>query len=91
MTVRRALAVLCEEGLIVKRRGTPAIVRPQMKQRALSLQRGQSLVVRMPSRQERIELDLDQGVPVLEVRRADESRELFAADEFEVKPATHVH
>lgn len=66
-TVRRALAELRVEGLIVVRHGHPTRVRPAVERTEVRVQRGSTWVVRMPTPQERDELGLDQGVPVLEV------------------------
>ena len=71
MTVRRALAVLREEGLITTTRGVPSIVRFRTTRKSLVLQRDERVVSRMPSRVERVQLGLDPGIPLLEVRRTD--------------------
>lgn len=46
----------------------------------MTLLKGDTASARMPTRAERRELDIGEGVPVLVVFRADGSRELYAAD-----------
>jgi len=79
-TVRKALGVLRQEGLISMGRGVRARVRPRPERRALVLRPGERLVGRMPSRTECARLGIDPGVPVLEVERADGSSRLLAAN-----------
>lgn len=66
-TMGRALAELRHEGLIVM---TPqgARVRPEPELSDYSLQRGSRIRMRMPTPEERAEHDIDEGVPVAEVR-----------------------
>ncbi|WP_433208530.1 GntR family transcriptional regulator [Dactylosporangium sp. CS-047395] len=71
MTVRRALAVLREEGLIATRRGRVARVRNPPPRRRVLLPAGATLVSRMPSDDERARLGIERGVPLLEIRYAD--------------------
>lgn len=66
-TIRRALTMLASEGRIVRRRGYRAQVMPEQNREAVRVQRGSVLRVRMPSRDERRELDIPVGVPVVEV------------------------
>ncbi|HSW66088.1 MAG TPA: GntR family transcriptional regulator [Bacillota bacterium] len=84
MTVRRALAVLREEGLIITRRGVPSLVRPQTIRQLLVLQAGDRLISRMPTRPERAELGIEAGVPLLEVRHANGERDWLPADLAEI-------
>jgi len=84
MTVRRALAVLREEGLIRTKRGGASVVRAECVRETLILQQNDRLIGRMPSREERSELSLDVGVPLLEVHRVDGTTERFAADRVEI-------
>ncbi|GAB3844557.1 GntR family transcriptional regulator [Dactylosporangium cerinum] len=84
MTVRRALAVLREEGLVTTRRGAPSTVRPVSVRQTLVLRHDDRLISRMPSRHERMKLGLDVGVPVLEVDRSNGTSELHAADQVTV-------
>jgi hypothetical protein len=84
MTMRRALALLREEGLIASRRGVPSVVRTQPARRSLTLEAGSRLVSRMPSTPERLALRLERGVPLLEIRQADGTVEMLGADQIEV-------
>ncbi|MDG6108806.1 GntR family transcriptional regulator [Dactylosporangium aurantiacum] len=84
MMVRRALAVLREEGLILTRRGEAAIVRPRTIRTEVGLRPRDSVIARMPSRPERAALGMQPGVPLVEVRRAGGGLEVFAADQAEL-------
>ena len=84
MTVRRALAVLCEQGIVHTGRGKPAIVREGPVRRELQLPPGSRLVVRMPTTAERLRLGLHRGVPVLELRRPGRRVALIGAEAVEV-------
>jgi GntR family transcriptional regulator len=91
MTLRRALALLREEGLIVTRRGHPSYVARQPTRRRLTLAPGSRLIGRMPSPTEREALHLERGIPILEVHRADGTITQFAGNQIEIvqpsKPA----
>ena len=84
MTIRRALAVLREEGLISTKRGSLSVVRSRGTAETLVLQATERLTCRMPSHLEREALALDTGVPLLVVRGADGSSTVYAADTVEV-------
>jgi len=78
--IRQALGVLRAEGLIVTERGFGSRVREAQQRRIVKLRRGDTVIARMPSEPERREMDLDQGVPLLVLTRADGSSELLAGD-----------
>ncbi|WP_426506362.1 GntR family transcriptional regulator [Dactylosporangium sp. McL0621] len=80
MTVRRALAVLREEGLVATQRGRVARVRARPRRRVVGLGAGDTLVSRMPSAEERARLGIERGVPLLEIRRAGGGVELVNAE-----------
>jgi DNA-binding GntR family transcriptional regulator len=82
MSVRRAIALLRHEGLIVTGRGTQARVRSQPTRTFLDLANCDQLVARMPTPTESRRLHLPPGVPVLEVTRDDGPVEVFPADRF---------
>ncbi|GAB3861695.1 GntR family transcriptional regulator [Dactylosporangium cerinum] len=77
MSVRRALAMLRHEGLIVTERGTPVSVRLQPPRMFLELADTDQLIARMPTRQEAQHLGVQVGVPLLQVVRADGSEQTF--------------
>lgn len=84
MTVRRALAVLREEGRILTRRGEPTLVRPRTTRTEVGLRLRDRITARMPSAPERAALGMEPGVPLLEVRRAGGTLDIFAADQAEL-------
>lgn len=84
-TVRSAFAILRSEGLVVTRAPRGSVVREQPERRPVRVPRGSSATVRMPSPEERRENQLDEGVPLLELRRPDGRVETFAGDEVELR------
>jgi DNA-binding transcriptional MocR family regulator len=86
MTVRRALGLLREEGLVGTRRGRVAWVRARPVRQRIVLDAGCTLIGRMPSADERAALGIERGVPLLEIRAADGSLRRFDAETVEVVP-----
>jgi DNA-binding FadR family transcriptional regulator len=82
--VRHALAVLRSEGLIVTERGKPSRVREQFPRKAIKLKRGDVATARMPGDDERRELQLDRGVPIIDVKHTDGTVDRYGADEYEI-------
>ena len=82
--VRQAVAVLRAEGLVRTERGIGTRVRRVVDRAPVRLRRGDTAVARMPSIHERREYDLDEGVPVIEVRRAAGEVEIHAGDRTEI-------
>ena len=78
--VRDALALLQSEGLIVTVPRVGSHVRPDVAEVALTLGPGARIRARMPSPEERRELQLSQGIPVLVVSQPGKPDELAAAD-----------
>ncbi|WP_431903672.1 GntR family transcriptional regulator [Micromonospora carbonacea] len=86
--VRMAIALLRSEGLVVTVRGHGSYVREAPPRRRVELAPGATVVTRMPSGTERRAMQLDEGVPVLEVRGPDGGVEVLPGDEVELtRPA----
>jgi GntR family transcriptional regulator len=83
-TVRRAVAILREEGLVTSRRGAPSTVRERPARSTVVMGRGSKLTCRMPTTTERFALGIDRGVPLVEVRDKSGRVEVFLADRVEV-------
>jgi DNA-binding transcriptional regulator YhcF (GntR family) len=79
-TVRRAMAILRQEGLVSTRRGYPTCVRPQLERKEVVLASNDRLVCRVPTQPERIKSGVEEGVPVVEIRRSDGRVEHWAGD-----------
>ena len=82
--VRMAIAILRSEGLVSTSRSQGTRVRETPQRRQVELGPGASVVARMPSGRERREMQLDEGVPVLEVRDAKGDVEVLPGDEVEL-------
>lgn len=82
-SVRRAMAVLRSEGLIVTTaRGSR--VRPEQERQSITIGPADRVTARMPSPAERLRLGVKEGVPVLVVEREGEEPRLLAADRTEI-------
>jgi DNA-binding FadR family transcriptional regulator len=84
-TVRRALGLLRNEGLLASRRGHAVEVKEQPERQNLTVPAGASVIARMPTPEERAELDLEAGVPVLWVVHPDGTSEVHAADQWQIR------
>lgn len=82
--VRAAIAILRSEGLVDTARGLGTRVRKQTTRRRVVLRSGDRLTARSPSDHERNALDLDDGVPLLEITHIDGSVKLYAANLVEI-------
>lgn len=82
--VRMAIALLRSEGLVATSRGHGTRVREMPQRQQVELAPGASVIARMPSGKERRSMQLDEGVPILEVRDADGNVEVLAGDEVEL-------
>ncbi|MBB2909347.1 DNA-binding GntR family transcriptional regulator [Streptosporangium becharense] len=82
-TVRRAMALLRSEGLIVTTsRGS--LVRAEQERETVVLAAGEVLTARMPSPEERLRVGVKEGVPVFVINREGEEPRLLPADRWEV-------
>lgn len=81
-TVRAALQVLREEGLVVTERGYGTRVIAEQERTRVAVPRGAQIIARMPTEQERVELGIDPGavVPVHVVLVGGRVRGVYAAD-----------
>jgi DNA-binding GntR family transcriptional regulator len=84
-TVRRAIGVLREEGLVTTRRGAGSVVASVPHKISIEVTPDTKISARMPTREERKTLGLAEGVPVLAVRRPDGQEALYDASRAEVK------
>ncbi|MEU9506821.1 GntR family transcriptional regulator [Micromonospora sp. NPDC048170] len=82
--VRMAISVLRSEGLVSTSRGHGTRVRTKPERRRVELSPGSSVISRMPNDGERRAMQLDEGVPVLEVRDANGDVEVLPGDEVEL-------
>jgi GntR family transcriptional regulator len=86
--VRGAISLLRSEGLVNTVRGHGSYVRELPERRQVELIPGASVIARMPNGKERRSMQLDEGVPVLEVRNPAGGVEVLPADEVELtRPA----
>lgn len=82
-TVRKAIAVLRAEGLVSTMQGTGTEVRPSSPERELVLiGASDELTVRMPTPHERRTRGIAEGVPLIEIVRANGAISTFPADVF---------
>ena len=86
--VRMAISLLRSEGLVNTVRGHGSHVRGTPQRRQVELSPGASVIARMPSGGERRSMQLDEGVPVLEIRDPKGNVEVLPGDEVELtRPA----
>lgn len=82
--VRMAISMLRSEGLVTTVRGHGTRVRQLVERTRMELPPGGSVIARMPTGQERRDMDVDEGVPVLEVRSATSGTTVYPADRIEL-------
>jgi DNA-binding GntR family transcriptional regulator len=82
--VRQAVALLRSEGLVSTSRGAGTRVREAPDRTPVKLGRGDRAISRMPVDPERVEYDIDEGVPMIEIYRADGAKEIHAGDRAEL-------
>jgi len=79
-TAQRALAVLAEEGLIIRRRGTASIVAPTQPVREIRVEPGTRISARLPNAAERELARAGRWVPLLAVAVPGWPEQLYPAD-----------
>lgn len=79
-TVRAALAVLRNEGLVISQRGVGTRVRERGEREVTHVPADAEISARMPTEEERRRLKLPEGVPVLVVSRDGAADEVLPAD-----------
>ncbi len=84
-TIRDALAMLANEGLIITRRGKRAMVREVGDRETVVAEPGSTVVIRMPSRRERESEGIGPGIPVFVVIDADGSGQAYPADRYQLR------
>ncbi|WP_327024162.1 GntR family transcriptional regulator [Micromonospora sp. NBC_01739] len=82
--VRRAISVLRTEGLVTTSRGQLTQVRPRPQQRLVEVTPGSTISARMPNSNERRQMGMDEGVPILEVRSPGGAVHTFPGDEVQL-------
>ncbi|WP_329013948.1 GntR family transcriptional regulator [Micromonospora rifamycinica] len=87
--VRMAISLLRSEGLVNTMRGRGTLVREAPQRRQVELMAGGSVIARMPSGAERRSMQLDEGVPILEVHGPQGDVELLPGDEVELTRPKH--
>jgi DNA-binding FadR family transcriptional regulator len=84
-TARRAVAVLRAEGIVGVVRGHGVVVREQPTIQDLTPADGSTITARMPTADERAELDIPEGVPVIAVVAPDGGVEVYPADRWRLR------
>lgn len=83
-TVQAAVNALRAEGLVDVERGTGIRVREPVEPERVAVPRGAITRSRMPTAEERAELDIPEGVPVLVVTLGGRLRGVYPADRAEI-------
>jgi DNA-binding FadR family transcriptional regulator len=86
-TVRHAVALLRSEGLVVVRQGHGVRVREQPELEELVPPAGSEVTARMPTAEERAELGIGEGVPILWILQPDGTARAYAADQWRIRLA----
>ncbi len=85
-TIRKAVALLRAEGLVSVERGLGVVVREHNgEMRELTPAPGSTVTARMPSADERLTLDVDEGVPVISVEAPDGAVSAYPADRWKLR------
>lgn len=83
-TIRGALAILVNEGLLVTSRGYRARVREALDKEPVTPEPGSTVIVRMPNSREREEFGIGAGVPVFVVIDEQGAGQAYPADRFQL-------
>jgi DNA-binding FadR family transcriptional regulator len=84
-TIRRAVAVLRAEGLVVVAKGHGVLVREHAEVQDLTPAPGSTVTARMPTADERAAHDIPDGVPVFSVVDPDGAGDVFPADRWQLR------
>ncbi|WP_433730758.1 winged helix-turn-helix domain-containing protein [Actinoplanes sp. CA-051413] len=84
-TARRAVAVLRAEGIVGVVRGHGVVVREQPTIQDLTPTSGSTITARMPTADERAELEVPEGVPVIAVVAPDGGVEVYPAHRWRLR------
>lgn len=87
LTARAAVNVLRAEGLAELISGRGVVVREPVEREDLTLPPGTTVVARMPTVEERAELDITEGVPLLSATAPDGTVAVFPADRWRLRIA----
>jgi DNA-binding GntR family transcriptional regulator len=88
-TIRDALAILRNRGIIATRRGYRAIVRQPVEKQVITVVDGQTVDVRMPDPDEIDEWGIGEGVPVIVIAETDGGPgQAYPADRYRVVVAS---
>lgn len=79
-TVQKAVETLRSEVLIGLDQGIGIRVREPVERQRVSVPRGAAVTARMPTAEERVDLDVPEGVPVMVVELGGRVRGVYAAD-----------
>lgn len=84
-TVRRAVALLYSEGLLVVRRGQGVYVREQHELADLTPPAGATVTARAPTTTEQAEYEIGDRTPVFQIEAADGSVTVYPADRWRLR------
>lgn len=84
-TVRRAVAILRSEGLVVVSRGHGVLVKEQPELEEYSPAPGSTVIARVPTADERATHDIGEGVPVFQVVEPDGHSRILPADQWKLR------
>lgn len=84
-TVRRAVALLRQEGLVIVQRGHGLVVREQPDRENLHPPAGATVTIRMPTADERATHNIPDGVPVFWVVEPDGSAAVYPGDRWQLR------